>query len=114
MSKNAPDFTDTFKLVESDLLQDDLEYAQNQLIRRKMRKKDAHTSNSPKSEESEKLVVKSEVEKRKAFTLKVLERNEKKFHQLFNQLQLKGDCRRKQQLADEALELLFAKYRSVL
>lgn len=53
-------------------------------------------------------------EHRRNLTLKVLEENEQKFNELFFKLQLKGDGRKKQDLADEALELLFGKYNSVL
>lgn len=53
-------------------------------------------------------------EHRRNLTLKVLEENEQKFNELFFKLQLKGDGRKKQDLADEALELLFSKYRTVV
>lgn len=53
-------------------------------------------------------------EYRRNLTLKVREENELKFNELFHKLQLKGDSRKKQDLADEALELLFTYYKSVL
>ena len=53
-------------------------------------------------------------EHRRNLTLKVLENNEVRFNELFHKLQLKGDSRKKQDLADEALELLFENYKSIL
>ena len=47
-------------------------------------------------------------------TLKVLAENEARFNELFFRLQLKGDGRKKQDLADEALQMLFSKYSHVL
>jgi len=49
-------------------------------------------------------------EQRRNLTLKVLESNEAEFNRLFHRLQLAGSPRRKQDLADEALQLLFAQY----
>ena len=51
---------------------------------------------------------------RRNLTLKVLEENEMRFNQLFHKLQLAGDVRKKQDLADEALDLLFQKYKEHL
>jgi len=51
---------------------------------------------------------------RRNLTLKVLEENEMRFNQLFHKLQLAGDTRKKQDLADEALDLLFEKYKGHL
>ncbi len=53
-------------------------------------------------------------EHRRNLTLKVLEENERKFNELFYKLQLQGDSRKKQDLADEALTLLYDKYSAVL
>ena len=51
---------------------------------------------------------------RRNLTLKVLDETEQRFSQLYLRLQLAGDNRRKQDLADEAFSLLFEKYKSIL
>lgn len=108
---------------------DDLE-RQRQERRQKKPKKGAPSSNAPKKATSEPTDVPPEKSNRRKgnasplelverrhrqnLTLKGLQENDVKFNQLFLKLQLQGDCRKKQDLADEALELLFSKYRSVL
>lgn len=132
MGNNKPDFSGAFEMASSDLVNDELEEArkrllqkhktkqsksnsQKQLVESGVQKKSLEIkSKNPPVETTENLVVKSLNSERKAFTLKVLATNESKFHQLFCQLQLKGDSRKKQDLADEALELLFVKYESFL
>jgi hypothetical protein len=52
--------------------------------------------------------------RRRNLTLKVLEKTEEQFHQLYLQLQIRGDSRKKQDLAEEACQLLFERYESVL
>ncbi len=47
---------------------------------------------------------------RRSITLKVLEENEFRFNHLYHQIQLRGDSINKQDLADQALCLLFEKY----
>jgi len=138
MNNNAPDFSSTFDIAE-----DNLADAERQLRERRQAKKrqeqqtdsngTEETAGGPKSEECPKPkrqnvpprlpskkqeegtfpheLIKKEV--RRNLTLKVLEANEARFNRLFHQLQLAGDARKKQDLADEALSLLFTKYKKV-
>lgn len=139
MNNNAPDFSETIEMAN-----DDLAEAEKRLNAKRRREQEKtgrkNKSKLPtenqsseagesqdvtpriaqpktsvkKTEPIDELVFKTESTRRRAFTLKVLEENEHKFHQLFHRLQLEGDSRRKQDLADEALCLLFEKYGSVL
>ena len=135
MSNRAPDFSATFEIVD-----DQLEDAERRLKQRRMQQDAAgkpakklqeaqvpqasaavlpesepaaakpQRAKRPKGEGAKRPeLVKREV--RRNLTLKVLEENETRFNQLFHRLQLAGDGRRKQDLADEALGLLFAKYK---
>lgn len=49
--------------------------------------------------------------RRTAITLKVVEEKAERFHELFYRLKALKDSRTKQDLADEALDLLFEKYK---
>ncbi len=135
MSNRAPDFSSTFDIVD-----DTLADAEKRLEKKHKAAADAKSNSKSKheasKEETEKGTLKSEDEKkepkpvkkaakkeaarpelqlvnkehRRNLTLKVLEENERQFNQLFYRLQIAGDARKKQDLADEALTLLFAKY----
>ena len=118
MSRNPPDYSDAFIMAESELANDDLEKARQRLRRRKSPMESNSTGNlknaDAETDQSTSLVVKGTATIRKPITLKVQAENEAKFHLLFSLLQVQGDTRRKQDLADEALNLLFLKYQSLL
>ncbi|TWU37420.1 hypothetical protein [Novipirellula artificiosorum] len=136
MSKGAPDVSATFDIVDGQL--ENFDEAEKRLLEKRkkqrenktqeaMQKTDGKnktatpTSEMPAKPAAKKREPKGEVfrpsivtrESRRNLTLKVLEENETKFNQLFHRLQLAGVSRRKQDLADEALDLLFTKYKSV-
>jgi len=135
MSKNAPDFSGSFELVH-----DQLAKTEQRLRRRKPKPEQdpettsaanpagqnqdpenhgselashtgADTNPGENCHDSSPTRIGSHREQRRNITLKVLESNEVKFSRLFHQLQLAGDPRRKQDLADEAFRLLFAVYK---
>ena len=129
---NAPDFSSAIDIVEEDALAEaekrlhakrKIEQRKNSPSNANGRKRGHHiggTDDEPNPKktlaskmQSRLVVTKSEVS-RKPITLKVLAENANRFHQLFHQLQIQGDVRGKQDLADEAMELLFHKYKSVL
>ena len=133
MTSTAPDFSSTFEIVD-----DKLADVEKRLVhRRSQHSRQMKNSTKAKGQEpdnSERAISASNEstakrkrakqesvsiqivakEVRQNLTLKVLATNEAKFHQLFHKLQLKGDSRKKQDLADDALELLFAKYAKLL
>ncbi len=137
MSKNAPDFSGSFELVR-----DQLTETEHRLRNRKRNLNQSpepasaaniqsrddvgdrqidETSQSffeafPKKNDqtASQTSINRNREQRRNLTLKVLESNEAEFNRLFHLLQLDGDARRKQDLADEALDLLFAKYRRII
>lgn len=140
MSNNAPDFSSTFDIAEDNLADAERQLRERrQAKKRREHEADSNTNDTeataddPMSEECPKPrrqnvaaklpskkkeegtftheLVKKEL--RRNLTLKVLEENEARFNRLFHQLQLAGDARKKQDLADEALSLLFAKYKKV-
>ncbi len=139
MSNNAPDFSSTFDIAEDRLADADRRLREKRNAKRTKEVKAATTgaekpADDPKankrsqptrksvrpkrpSEEKGEVtftheLVKKEV--RRNLTLKVLEENETRFNQLFHRLQLAGDSRKKQDLADEALSLLFARYKKIV
>ena len=140
MSNRAPDFSSTFEIVDDQLEDAERRLAERRSKQNaekipaaknpasKLRDAKPNTTpvdanekpaeessaskpirrNQSKGEATKPALVKREV--RRNLTLKVLEENETRFNQLFHRLQLAGDGRRKQELADEALGLLFQKY----
>ena len=139
---NAPDFSSAFDLVDDKLADAEKRLAEKRNAATVGKAKADASAEKVKSVESGDLAVmqepvieptkpklarkapKKEVAKpemqlvakehRRNLTLKVLEQNERKFNELFYKLQLKGDGRKKQDLADEALHLLFTKYSTVV
>lgn len=136
MSKNAPDFSSSFALVGDQLTEteqrlrtrkpdpvEDLETTPDERPADQSYKESENRINAPtslsgsetKPKENDQgtppTSVNRQREQRRNLTLKVLESNEAEFNRLFHRLQLAGDPCRKQDLADEALKLLFAKYR---
>lgn len=135
MSNNAPDFSATFDAVDNQLANAEQRLKEKRKVVAKKAEslQPAKTKKVPlKTDDSDLQKVKASVdplEKRakptKAsskiqiatrvsrcnLTLKVLSENEQKFNRLFLKLQLAGDARKKQDLADEALQLLFDKYK---
>jgi hypothetical protein len=130
MSNNAPDFSTAF-----DMAGDALEEAEKRLsLKRRQSEKKAAVSQPtddkkrgqrhPETESAPPLNRRAKPSKsdvqvvtkrhRTNLTLKVLAENEARFNELFFRLQLKRDNRKKQDLADEALQLLFAKYSQLL
>ena len=130
MSKNAPDFSGPFKLVQNQLTK-----TEQRLRARKPEPDQDPWITSPAEPAGQNrpnlLVSRAELEtnpmekstvvspdirqqreQRRNLTLKVLESNEAKFNRLFHRLQIAGDPRRKQDLADEALQLLFNNYKN--
>lgn len=139
MNSSAPDFSSTFDLVDGKLADAEKRLAEKRLSAARAKAKEASNqeSASPESMQGPTLPVderakpklpkkttKNDVgkpefqlvakEHRRNLTLKVLEKNERKFNELFFKLQLNGDGRKKQDLADEALDLLFVKYKQFL
>ena len=139
MSKSAPDFSSSFALVGNQLTETeqrlrrhrkhqpeqdgdsevnltDLHSTQNQTDLNNLQTQalskprfDTRTREGDWPASSER--IPRQPERRRNLTLKVLESNEAEFNRLFHRLQLSGEPRRKQDLADEALQLLFETYR---
>ncbi|TWU49425.1 hypothetical protein [Rubripirellula reticaptiva] len=138
MSSRAPNFSSTFAIVD-----DQLEETEKRLEQRRLEKDRAKLAEkTTATEAAKKLPVEKPTEKvaaikakpikkktasgqgtsapritkkevRRNLNLKVLDETEQKFSRLFHTLQLAGDGRRKQDLADEAFGLLFEKYKSI-
>jgi len=140
MGKGAPDFSTAFSVVDEQLEDAEKRLAerrsakttrekpaakvQSPQVAAKREGEHSSTKAKPKAERTRAKANRStgagepaQVVKRKArrnLTLKVLDETEQRFNQLFHKLQLAGDGRRKQDLADEAFGLLFEKYQSFL
>lgn len=140
---SAPDFSSTFDLVDDKLADAEKRLAEKREAAAKARTKIAEPikpasqaeqavpvkaevraepiverekpklPKKPKAEAARPELQLVQKEHRRNLTLKVLEGNERKFNELFFKLQLKGDGRKKQDLADEALTLLFTRYKDL-
>lgn len=89
---------------------------QNEEENRGVEKAESAKPKSPREPKRPSTTVPIQISKRlqrTAITLKVVEDNADRFHELFYRLKALKDSRTKQELADEALELLFEKYKNV-
>ncbi|MEO1528979.1 MAG: hypothetical protein AAFX06_26455 [Planctomycetota bacterium] len=132
MSRGAEDYTTTFKVLDDQLDNlDDLDWRLKARQEKQNRPSNEQTAPQPSASaklggrapsvakrqkrertEAKPTVVRREV--RRNLTLKIREETEEKFNRLFYELRLAGDSRKKQDLAEEAFELLLKKYRNHL
>lgn len=118
MNSGKPNFSTAFELMDDELINAE------KRLHRKRTKSNKETEATPRqpiraNQDEDGIKEKwsidvdafdSRQKSRRSITLKVLEENEFRFNHLYHQIQLRGDSINKQDLADQALCLLFEKY----